>query len=286
MTMSIWTRLGLRRKVKRSVPSAHITLFPPEESGFLPANNSMFEAELYVAAMARSGSTVLCDLMTYQGNLCLIEPCFMRGATDLKMLDQFHNAGIRLAEHDWKRLKSKTATGYSERYMNMLAPALLRCDRWGAKEVRPEYHVPTIATLNPKRVLVLVRDARDVAHSLFDKVQRDGGSREEAVLYVEGYLPAAAQSLETLAKRLDVIISRYEDFTCSQEEMRSLATKLDWPLLGRPNSSFVGLNRVEEANLHKGAISKARTYRNRTNPGFLEGVLARCAGYQKTFAYR
>lgn len=276
---------GVRRKTTGAAPLPTVDLPPRDQSGFLSAGNDVLRADVYIAAMGRSGSTVLCDLMTYPKNVCLIEPRFASGARSSRLLQQLRSAQVMISHQEWKALESRSAAGYLERYKTMLSPALKQCDRWAAKEVRPEFHAPTIATINPKRILVLVRNANDVAYSLYDKYQRDGGDARTASTYVREYLSASAKTLVGIASSQNVLVCRYEDFTRSPADMQALAVKLDWPLQGTPNASFDKLKRSAEADRHKGLLTAARSYQGRPPLDFLEAALDGCRTYQETFGY-
>lgn len=266
-------------------PKPTLSFSRPEFLGFLPRGNELFAADVYVAAMGRSGSTVLCDLMSHSMHVCLIEPRFDFGVFDQHIRTQILNAGVVIAEDSWGEPGSRDNAGLRDRYRRGFVPSLCQMVRWGAKEVRPELHEPTIDTINAKRIVVLVRDARDVMCSYYEKIVHGGGDHEGSVNYVSGYLPKAAETLALLASRPNAIVARYEDFTKSASDLRSLERRMDWPLIGKPNASFSSIARAAEAERHKGAVTPAQAYDRESSLDFMASTLEQCATYQRTFGY-
>lgn len=261
-------------------------------SGFLcpREGRELFNADIYIAAIARSGSTLLCDLMTFPtGNICLIEPRFYAGMRAERSQFQLKAAGFDIPDERWKALESKTKASYMERYTELIAPVLRQCTRWGVKEVRAELHRPTIETINPAKILVLVRNARDVAVSLCQKILQSGGSPADAAQFVEGYLSRNCACLVEFADSANTIVARYEDFARSETELRNLAVALDWPFEGIPNQSFERLGRSVEAERHTGTVTSARRHDLRSLPPELFSVIEKslpdCELYQRRFGY-
>lgn len=264
-----------------------ITLPPPDRSGFLSREESgqIFQAHVYVAAMARSGSTLLCDLMTVPGKrFCIVEPWFVLGVRGDSLAEQFErNAGLPKERFE-AETRHRSHARFVERYRSVLAPSLSRLERWGVKEVRPELHQPTIDTINPRRIVVLVRDISSIISSLQIKNSRNGISNEQSLAWIQNYIPSAAQTLSALADRSDTLVVRYEDIIGSPDARASLASSIDWPLDGTPNASFDIFGRQAEASSHAGSISSRSTEALKL-PEPLSQLAAACGDYQRRFGY-
>ncbi len=273
-----------------------LTLAPPEMSGFLAEDEApgLFAADIYIAAMGRSGSTLLCNLMTFEpGHLCIHEPWFMNGMSNESARVQFAQAGIDIAEEIWRHgVLPRRHDSYLLRYRELIAPALSRLTRWGAKEVRGEFHLPTILTIRPKRILLLGRDIRQVAFSLYSKDLTEGSSEEMARKFSFGYASLAARKLVELREMLphpNFSIARYEDFSASISALSELARVLDWPFAGTPNANFDTFGRASEAKRHGGRMTRAQFYADGDFPPDVVRIADELAelfpDYQRLFGY-
>jgi len=272
-----------------------IAIPPDDKNGFLPSPDAagLVRADVYIAAMGRSGSTLLCSLMTFApGHLCLNEPWFVKGVASRRSYSDLRGAGVEMTPGEWARGQGAgDFGGYLERYRQVIVPVLNRMEKWGAKEVRPEFHVPTMRTIDPKRLVLLVRDVRQVVFSLFLKDLRDGASQEDALHFAVGYsLKAATEILRLHATRKHpVLVVRYEDFTSSRESLLALSRELGWEFRGSPNARFEQIGRDHEAERHQGKVTRARP-RSGTD---LPEAVARAADhqadrlidYQRVFGY-
>lgn len=264
-----------------------ITLPPSDRSGFLSRAESapIFQAHVFIAAMARSGSTLLCDLMTVpRQRFCIVEPWFVLGVRGDSLAEQFErNAGLPKKQFE-AETRHRSHARFLERYRSVLAPSLSRLERWGVKEVRPELHQPTIDTINPRRIVVLVREISSVISSLQIKNRRNGISDEQSLAWIQNYIPIAAETLIAVADRSDSLVVRYEDFIGSPDTRASLAKSIDWPLDGTPNASFDIFGRHAEAARHGGSISSYPSEAVKL-PEPLFQLAAACRDYQRRFRY-
>jgi hypothetical protein len=251
-------------------------------------------ADVYIASIGRSGSTLIANLMTTPPDrLVLVEPMLHRGGGNAGMFDQMASWGWRVGADELARWR-KPPPGQSpaERASAVLADRLAGLARWGVKEVDPVCHLPSIALLRPKRVIVLVRDIRDVMLSFMEKFQQEGRSSFSGELLQR--VVHGAQVLTWLAdgqcgggpRR----IVRYEDFVASAAERAALAHWLDWPLDGDPDRNLDLYRRGYEIERHRGAVSQASVGRHARVAGSADGVLVArmgkfLSGYQRQFGY-
>lgn len=280
---------GLPENITHAHPG-RIKLPPLESTGFLTPTESagLFHADVYIAAIARSGSTLICGLLTYPpDHLCLVEPWFIWGMRGQACFRQLQRFGLRITERDWlTALFPREKASFVRRYGSFIAPHLASVRKWGAKEVRPEFHLPTIETINPRFVLVLVRDIRDVVRSLARKQAAEGMDESESTAWISGYCTAAAPCLLRLRSRPRSITVRYEDFVASEAARADLGGRLDWPLVGRVNADFDLFGRGSEAAAHRGRVSPAvHPQSSEWVEALAEEMHARCADYQGAFCY-
>lgn len=212
--------------------------------------NDLFEADLYIAAMGRSGSTHLASVLTTPPTRWVLnEPRFLDGVLSGAIRERSAEFGWPVdAQHWWIPRNNRSNLSYETRYREFLAPRLRKLARWGVKEVRPDFHLPTIATIQPRKVIVLVRNLRDVALSLLEKQMRQGTMATRGPDWIRDYCNSAAQALLELAERHHdrTRIVRYEDYIHLPSERNDLEKWLDWPMDGEPFAEFTLHNREYE----------------------------------------
>ena len=251
-------------------------------------------ADVYIASLGRSGSTLVANLMTTPPDrLVLVEPLLHRGGGNAGMFDQMARWGWPVGAGDLARWREPT-TGQSpvDRAAAVLAGLLAGLARWGVKEVDPTAHRPGIALLRPKRVIVLVRDIRDVMLSYMEKFRREGRSDFGGDLLRR--LAEGTRVLTWLADGLGaggpLRIVRYEDFVASADERATLARWLDWPLDGDPDRNLDLYRRTYEIERHRGIVSPVSVGRRARAASSADAALVArigdlLAGYQRRFGY-
>ena len=189
--------------------------------------------DLYLAAMGRSGSTVLCDLYSrYPSHWLMNEPWIVRGSYGVVQLERIRRFGFDVAEEDW----SCKIDGESDldRFYRVYSRMIEGLEFFGAKEVRCEFHEGYFRLMRPKRVLVLVRDIRDVIISLIEKIlieNKDGYDTH----FVTEYLTRNCRGLIEFYDSIrdgDVEVLKYEEFCVSEARRRQI-------------DCFIGHERVE-----------------------------------------
>jgi hypothetical protein len=252
------------------------------------------ECHLYIAAMGRSGSTALCNLLTSPPRrLALVEPWLHLGAKSKTLLQQLQRFGFDVSEEDWKVSGKGTADEESteDRLERLISPLLATLDRWAVKEVRPDFHDENIALLKPRKTLVLVRDIRDVVLSLLEKQARNPREGYDEA-WVRDYIVKAARSAENLAPSAGAAsrVVRYEDLVSKPELRRDLSQWLDWPMTGAATANMDLYGREYERQRHAGSVSTVsvnRHHRETKKDGLdLANEMSRIvSSYQRVFRY-
>lgn len=263
--------------------------------GFLNADEPrLFEADLYIAAMGRSGSTWLANLFTVPPtHWLMIEPWFANGVFARFIHEKAADFGISVDKEFWMIPRPQlNHDSVVERYRNFLAPELAKLSRWGAKEVRGDFHQPTIETINPKHIIILVRNMRDVVLSLLEKWHMQGRPEERGKDWIEGYCIASANSLLDVHAKYAVAgsdkcrVVKYETLRDSSSgELRSLEEWLDWPMSGDPFSYLDKFGRGYEIERHSGNGEYKREIDEGEYQAFVAQVIEKTSAYQRTFGY-
>lgn len=192
---------------------------------------------VYIAAMGRSGSTMLANLLhNPPGCVALVEPNLLSDAPTAECLRQAAESGQQDGE-PWSAV-------------------LDRARAWGLKEVRADLHEPTIRLLRPQHILVLLRDPLAAAVSLYEKGIADGDLHRLAWLEARAREPLRV--LPAVAVDPRAVVVAYERFVTDDSSRDALARYIDWPLTGDPNRGLARWNRAREIGLHGGAVTAKR----------------------------
>lgn len=248
--------------------------------------------DLFVAALGRSGSTLLANLLTTPPHRWLVvEPRFADASTGRDVIAQARSFGLDVDPNEWLPRPGETP---AQRIGRVFGERLRRLQRWGLKEVRPNLLEPTLTRLRPKRVVVLVRDLRDVALSLYEKSLRDNHP-ERGEAWLRDYLIAAPTGVLAVANAAtgpNQRVVRYEDLVGDPAYRAELASWLDWPLDGQPDRNLAELyGRGQEVERHAGAVTDRSLHRHRdaTLPAAARDLVAwaheRVPEFQQRFGY-
>lgn len=250
-------------------------------------------ADCYIAALPRSGSTMLANLLTFPPQrLALVEPWLPHGCRSPSILEHLRGFGFDISNGEWS--DAGGPAGREEdgpRVARLLAARMAGLERWGVKEVRPALHQPSLALLRPRRVVILVRDMFSAAQSVWDKARRIPRPGQDEQSLAELMLDAAT-CLQNLVRDLpadQTRVVRYEDITTNEVCREDLARWLDWPLTGDPSRDLRLYGREWELERHGSAISPAQCGQRPELPtravDFAIAVRERAHGYQAAFGY-
>jgi hypothetical protein len=256
---------------------------------FLPPD--IDRPDFYLAAMGRSGSTMICNWLTSPPDqLVFSEPLFTEVANTRLLRIQLANFGMPVTDGEWT---AEDATA-SARFRRMVAPRLAG-KRWGVKEVLCSEHGRYIEQLVPRRVLISVRNIVDVALSFFEKHRAQGNLHRFSDEWVVDYCRREAAGLVALHRRLaggplphEVV--RYEDFVGSDARRRDLAGFLGWRGGGATGRHLEEFDRGFEITRHGQSVCpRSRLPGERDLDAItldMAGQIARdCAEYQRLFDY-
>lgn len=252
--------------------------------------------------MGRSGSTMLANLLTLLPvRWVMIEPWLAKGAYTQSLFKQMQRLGFPVTTEAWSQPETETrpAERITRRLQRLISPCLQNLTHWGVKEVRAELHDPTVALIRPQKVMLLVRDIRDVALSLYEKHERQSGPDSDPS-WMRGYLCSAAEKLvqwqqgqlQTLLPHTPYQLIHYEALVSSAETRQSLSEWLHWPLSGDPGLNLDLYQRGYEQQRHGQQITAAsvnRRNRQGISPDhrrFAEEMAAINQAYQHTFGYQ
>lgn len=249
-------------------------------------------AHVYIAAMGRSGSTMLANLLTRPpGRWLLIEPLLPKGGKGKALHEQARRFGFDIPDEEWSHLPNETD---ASRIRRLFSERLSNLSRWGVKEVRGELHEATIQMIRPAKIIVLVRDIADVALSLHEKRERNPDPARDRE-WMRRYVIGAAGNIVLLHKNIasstgSVKTVRYEDFVTNPDTRRQLEEWLDWPLAGEPTANLAMFEREYEIERHGNRITDTSVERRNRELSIEEARFAqemseKASEYQKYFGY-
>jgi hypothetical protein len=247
--------------------------------------------DFYIAAIGRSGSTLLCNWLTRAPNqLVFNEPFFCRPENSRLLRIQLANFGMPAAADEWEQ-QDETA----ERRFERLMAWRLAAKRWAFKEVLCEEHWRARALFDPPKVLITVRNIVDVALSFFEKHRAQGNLARFSDQWVADYCVQETAEIVRFQERLRAdgvahMVVRYEDFVASSEVRRSIERFLGWSGGGDTAAHMQDYGREFELVEHGTSISG--TIRAPGQRGLAAKNLARageigerCNAYQLHFGY-
>lgn len=247
--------------------------------------------DFYVAAIGRSGSTMLCNwLSSPPQHIVFLEPFFLRAMNSRLLRIQLRDFGMPVSDEDWAQ-RDEAAP---DRFGRLMCHRLLGRN-WALKEVLCKEHVRILDALKPGKVLITVRDIGDVALSFFEKHRTQGNldrfSDDWVVRYcLEESKGILEYQLSLVKKGVPNRVVRYEDVTNSPAELASVEAFVGWPGGGSTSKHFVEFDRSFEVERHGTSISDRTRSRSDRNLGYdqvrlSETIAEQCADYQRAFGY-
>jgi hypothetical protein len=258
---------------------------------FLPAEVS--PPDFYVAAMGRSGSTLLCNWLTRPPEqVVFMEPFFLRPKNSRLLRIQLEQIGMAATDQEWAADASEDARA---RFARLMAPRLAG-RRWALKEVLAEEHSRVIDELRPDKLVLCVRNIVDVALSFFEKHRLQDNLDRFSDDWVIAYCIRESAALVRLwhdaqQRGLPCHVLHYENFTRSDETRGALERFLRWDGGGDVAAGLDRYGRSFEVHRHGDAIS-ARTLGREGRLledkqwRLAEFIGRKCREYQDMFGYQ
>jgi len=258
---------------------------------FLPPGVS--PPDFYIAAIGRSGSTLLCNWLTHAPEqVVFMEPFFLRPMNSRLLRIQLEQIGMPVSAEEWEADPAEDAR---TRFARLMGPRLAG-RRWALKEVLAEEHERVLDALQPPKLIISVRDIVDVALSFFEKHRfqdnLDRFSDDWVVDYCIRESAALVRLHDEAARRgIPCLVVRYEKFTRDDETRTALERFVGWAGGGDVAAGLDGYGRSFEIDRHGEAISARVLAREERSLGGEQRHLAeligdKCREYQDLFGYQ
>jgi hypothetical protein len=247
--------------------------------------------DFYIAAIGRSGSTMLCNWLTrLPDQLVFNEPFFCRPENSRLLRIQLESFGMPVDPAEWEARDEAV----QERFERLMTHRL-QGRRWAFKEVLCREHRRVLDHFDPPKVVITVRNIIDVALSFFEKHRAQGNLARFSDEWVADYCVKETEGIVRFQQRLvergvPSTVVRYEDFARSVDERRSVERFLGWTGGGETALNFEEFDRAFEVERHGTSVS-SRVFgrrQRRLSPMEFElaaGIGERCDGYQRHFGY-
>lgn len=220
-----------------------------------------------VMGMMRSGTTLVSDLLTIRGKSLVISEPNMLGLWNAKTVSEIGDLcrefGLEIPP------PPEPPPSHIFKYFDKsVLPALAELDIWGAKYVDLRGWQQVFQRYKPKKMVLCVRDLRDVVLSALELTQRMGLTfvggkdlRDEAWLFAR--VCYTVNELLSLRRQAHFVV-RYEDL-------------VDDPSLRTSLADYVGLERLgeERLNLEKESDSRSRWERRKHGDDITKKALGR-----------
>lgn len=161
--------------------------------------------DILVCGLPRSGTTLMCDLLT--------DPIHARRCENEPQSDQLDG---------WRNIDGR--------------PYLLK--KWAIKQVRGPLINQSIQMCRPNQIVVIARDIRHVvlSHLEYPKAVKSPmrpSTPDFVRNQIKDWLPMEARNLVEVAMKHDVIVVQYEELL-TERGRDEVGTRIDWPLTGLP----------------------------------------------------
>jgi hypothetical protein len=257
----------------------------------MPEAACVTRPDFYIAAIGRSGSTMLCNWLTrLPDQLVFNEPFFSRRENSRLLKIQLASFGMPATCEEWEK-RDEPADQRFERLMGR------RLDgrRWAFKEVLCEEHERALERFAPPKVVICVRNIVDVALSFFEKHRTQANLARFSDEWVVDYCAQETDGIVRFQELLETCgvpyrVVRYEEFVRSDEARTSLERFLGWTGGGETATNFDQFDRWFEVARHGPGVSGAihqREHRGLTSEklALAASVGERCSAYQLHFGY-
>lgn len=262
----------------------------PGESGSIRSHQRKPEnaMDLAIYGMMRSGTTFLADKLTSQPSaFVLTEPNMHLNDWGTHTLRQLQAFGIHVDESEWDRNRWPSFEVFFD---TRILPELSRLEFWGVKLVNFANWPYFFNKYQPKRLILCVREIRDVVLSAVELAATQERSHVLDSKWITNRAVETARELVRMS-RLPHLLVRYEDLCTDPTVMRRI---LDYTGLTSTGDERIGLDsayrRRYEHQRHGSALSSRTVYSyckgtRRQGRELAEHVWQQCAEYCTTFGY-
>ena len=247
--------------------------------------------DIYIAAIGRSGSTMLCNVLTKEPDQILfIEPGFHTPPYRGMLARQLAQYGMEIPEEVQEQARGLAPLPMLEHLLG----AHLRPIKWGFKEVQCSEHQRVLELFNPAHILISTRHIFNVALSFMEKHRRQGNEDRFPPSWVLDYCLRESRGLVKFCQKLTKLghiytVVRYEDFTVNAQFRAALESTLNWEIGAQADRFLEGFNRGFERDRHQGREFREPTLEERDLPADLvklaQEIETRCHEYQQYFGY-
>ncbi len=253
--------------------------------------------DIAIMGLMRSGSTLLSDLLTLRGECLILSEPNILGRWSPTVVERMHRLALNFGLDPGPAVpREKDWPSYGAYFDKIMLPQLERLPRWGTKYVDLVDWRPTIGHYRPQRLILTVRDIRDVAISSIDRI-----ARLQLAFYGRRFLRDEAWVLSHLAfnvhelmalRELPHLLVRYEDMASDPSMRQRIADFVGVQQLSerRENLAAGGMARQWELAKHGDGISTRSVGRYREEPwgpvkALAERVWRLLPEYSETFGY-
>ncbi|MFZ5792709.1 MAG: sulfotransferase [Pseudomonadota bacterium] len=240
----------------------------------LEATGTRTPMGVMVFGLARSGTTLVSDLLTVPGRSVVISEPEIFKHWSRKTAERVHRLARLVGLDVGEEPPAAQAYGnsYARYFQEALLPELAKLDLWGIKNVDFSGWRQLFAAYPPKKLILCVRDLRDTAISGIDRICRLAITfrgtpylRDEA--WVLAGLAFSVRELMQMRK-LPHLLVRYEDLATDPDMRRRIAdyVGLDRLQEDRLNLKAAEMRRAWEVEKHRGTIGAASVGRFAAEP--------------------
>lgn len=242
--------------------------------------------DVFIFGMLRSGTTMLTNLLTNAPEqIVLIEPGITRGDMGLHVKRQIERLGATCSDQEW------LAVGNPLKRFQRHAVPHLQGAKWGVKEVNP-YGIPELLQkYPPRKVLLVVRDIRDIVASAVEKDERlNSNISDDWILKRARDTYDCLLMLERTIPSFMLRVLHYERFVQDADYRQELSDWVGFSFSGDLAQRLDIYGRDYEAQRHDSTIG-ARSLRRYQKPGserqaaIVETAARLMSDYQAHYGY-
>jgi len=248
--------------------------------------------DIYIAAIGRSGSTMLCNILTREPDqIMFIEPKFHTPPYRNILKPQLAQYGMEFDESKMAAVQDLPP----DQVLETLLGAHLRPIKWGFKEVQCSEHRRVVDLFAPTNILVNVRHIFNIALSFFEKHRRQDNQDRFPASWVRDYCLRETQGLvgfcqDLAQQRIAYRVVRYEDFMTDPQERKALGDHLGWHYGESPDRFLTNLDRGFEVRRHAAGRFRETSLADRGSSAleirYACEIEELCAQYQAFFGYQ